>query len=139
VGIQPGARYGSKAIPQRVLVELAERVLTEGLRPVLLGGSEELASSQGFPTPCLNLVGQLSLRESMGVASNLHVLIGADTGFMHVAAGIGCPTVTVFGPTPSAKWGHHYLPHQVIDARGGDMRAVTAAQIWATAERGLGG
>jgi ADP-heptose:LPS heptosyltransferase len=56
--------------------------------------------------------------------AGLRLMIGADTGAMHLAVGVGCPTVTAFGPTPADKWGHDYAPHRVIRAPGGDMAAL---------------
>ena len=75
----------------------------------MLGGGDERDASEAVEAlagvPVVNLVGQAGLRESMGAAAGLQLLVGADTGFMHVAAAVGCPKVTVLGPNSSQKWG----------------------------------
>ncbi|MCC7230203.1 MAG: hypothetical protein IT203_07395, partial [Fimbriimonadaceae bacterium] len=44
-----------------------------------------------------------------------------DTGVMHLAAAVGTPTITAFGPTPSKKWGWFNEPHTVIQAKNQDL------------------
>lgn len=139
VAIQPGARYPAKTVPPAVLTELARRFLDEGLGVALIGGREEAAAATRFPGECINLIGSLPLRGSMGAVSQLKVLVGGDTGMMHVAAGVGCPTVTAFGPTPSDKWGHHNAPHQIVRAEGGNIQNITSDQLWEAALRAMAG
>jgi heptosyltransferase II len=139
VAIQPGARYPAKTIPPPVLTELACRFLSEGLGLALIGGKDEVQAAASFPGECVNLIGSLPLRGSMGAVSGLKVLVGGDTGMMHVAAGVGCPTVTVFGPTPSDKWGHHNAPHQIVRAEGSNIQNITSDQLWEAALRAMAG
>lgn len=140
-GIQPGARYVEKQVPVPVMFEVAEALLTMGLCGVILGGTEEARTAAEFanrlskPTECL--AGKLSIRETMGVLAGLRTMIGSDTGLMHVAAAVGCPTVTVFGPNPASKWGHRYEPHEILEAPQGKMDRVGSAEILAAAERTL--
>jgi ADP-heptose:LPS heptosyltransferase len=135
VGIQPGARFESKMLPVEVLAEVGRALQSQGRRPVFLGASEEKASAEklgaALGDAVTDLVGVTSIRESLGVLANLKAMTGADTGLMHMAAAVGCPTVTVFGPTPAQKWGHTYGPHRVILAPEGDMSKVDADSILA--------
>ncbi|MEZ0327383.1 MAG: glycosyltransferase family 9 protein, partial [Fimbriimonas sp.] len=64
-------------------------------------------------------------------------MIGADTGLMHMATAVGCPTVTIFGPTPAQKWGHTYGSNQVILAPEGDMSKVAPQTILEALKRAL--
>lgn len=47
----------------------------------------------------VNLAGKLSLRSSMALYSNLDLAICTDSGPAHLAAAVGIPTLSVFGPT----------------------------------------
>ncbi|MGV3614997.1 MAG: glycosyltransferase family 9 protein [Fimbriimonas sp.] len=133
VGLQPGARFPEKQLPEAVLVEVARRLQREGRRLVLVGGKEEQSDAERLAAqltePVVDLVGRTSLRETLGVLAGLHAMVGADTGVMHLAAGVGCPTVTVFGPTPAQKWGHAYSPHRVLRAPEGKMANISAEAI----------
>jgi heptosyltransferase-3 len=59
----------------------------------------------------LNLAGSLTLGATAFVVSRAAVYIGPDTAITHAAAGLGVPTVALYGPTNPVKWGpwpkHH--------------------------------
>lgn len=133
VGMQPGARFPEKQLPEAVLEEVARRLQAQGRRLVLLGGKEEQGDAarlaSRLSSPVVDLVGKTSLRETLGVLAGLDAMVGADTGVMHLGVGVGCPTVTIFGPTPIKKWGHDYPPHRVLLAPEGKMTNVTADAI----------
>ena len=133
IGIQPGARYPQKQIPLPVLAEVVRSIRSKGKKVVLLGGPDEAAQAKAFQNSLeqevVNFAGELSIRQTLGTLANLECMIGSDTGLMHLAAAVGCPTITVFGPNPASKWGHRYLPHHVIEAPGGKMRGVSAERI----------
>ena len=132
-GIQPGARHEYKQVSLQNLADAANRLYEHGFTCVLLGGKDEVSAAEEFSKLLsfepLNLVGELSLRQTAATAAHLRCLIGSDTGLMHLAASVGCPTITVFGPKSSQKWGHLYPPHIVVDAPNGDPKQVTAAQF----------
>lgn len=124
VAVQPGARFPEKQLPKPVLHSLMRRLADSGERVVLLGGKEERSDAEALASEFSNvvdLVGRTSLRETLGVLANLRLMAGADTGVIHLAAGVGCPTVTAFGPTPFEKWSHRYPPHRAIRAPGDRM------------------
>ena len=91
-------------------IALARWITDRGLRIVLTGGNDaderdyvqRLAGSMHAP---LNLAGQLSLNESACVLARAAAYVGPDTALTHMAAALGIPTVTLFGPTDPVKWG----------------------------------
>jgi heptosyltransferase-2 len=68
-----------------------------------LGGPEDrqvAAQVKGqVQRPVLDLVGQTSLRQALGVLGQLKLLITNDSGLMHAAAALGVPLVALFGST----------------------------------------
>jgi heptosyltransferase-2 len=138
VALQPGARHEYKRFRPETLTALVPLLMEAGLSPVLIGGTDEVEAAAklqvefpGVPS----LVGECSLRETLGVLAASRLAIGADTGIMHIAAAVGCPTVTVFGPTEYAsRWGHLYAPHQVLQAGSEGMQTVTATEILCAAQ-----
>jgi len=133
IGVQPGARYPQKQVPLSVMAEVVRNLQSRGQKIALLGGPEEAEQARHFCTlleeDALDLTGKLAIRQTLGALANLKLMIGSDTGLMHLAAAAGCPTVTVFGPNPASKWGHRYAPHKVIEAPGKDIQKVDAATI----------
>jgi heptosyltransferase-3 len=91
-------------------IALARWITDNGLRIVLTGGTDaderdyvqRLAGSMHAP---LNLAGQLSLAESACVLAGAAAYVGPDTALTHMAAALGIPTITLFGPTDPVKWG----------------------------------
>ena len=134
IGVQPGARHPWKRLPIPVLAEVVCNLQKDG-KVVLLGGREEQVFGEelcsALSTKPLNLIGAFDLKESVAATSQLKIMIGGDTGLMHIAAASRCPTVTMFGPTFASKWGHHYSPHQVLVAPDREMAEFTAEQVLA--------
>ncbi len=101
VAISVGAGAPDKLVPVAHWEEVARQLQAEGAEVVFLGGP-------GDPVPtcpgAIQLVGKISLRESMGAiaASDLH--LSADTGNGHIAAAYGVPTVSVFGPMDPSRF-----------------------------------
>ena len=74
---------------------LAER----GLLPVVVGSGSENDLAAIIRAACpsaVDLTGQTSLLELGGVASRAALAVGNDTGPMHLAAIVGCPSIVLF-------------------------------------------
>ncbi len=104
IGLQLGAAFGpSKLWPADRVAALAERLTARGLRPVLLGtaasGGLRDAVQAAARRPVPSLVGRDDPALLPAVLAELAALVAADSGPAHVAAAVGVPTVTLFGPT----------------------------------------
>ncbi len=92
-----------------------------GLDVVLLGakGEERLAeqamSHPGFSAT--NLVGLTSLREALGIVTRARVVVGPDTGLMHIAAAVGTPVVSLWGATSPRRTGPYGFEDLIIQGR----------------------
>lgn len=133
IGVQPGARYAEKQLPVERLAEVGIDLRSRGRTLACLGGAEESVDAKTFAaivgSGVVDLVGKCTIRETLGCLAELEQMIGSDTGLMHAAAAVGCPTVTVFGPNPASKWGHHYGRHRIIEAPDGDVSRVSSAEV----------
>ncbi len=142
VVIQPGARHDYKRIPTELLAEVAKALESRGRRIAFLGGPEEAAHGEALTNLMsqapVDLIGKTSIRQTLSVLANTEAAIGSDTGVMHLAAGLGIPTVTGFGPTPAIKWGHHYAPHRVLQAPNRDLTQLDPAVLVQAALKALG-
>lgn len=104
VGLHLGAAFGpSKLWPAESFGRLAARLGLAGLSPVLLGSPEEtetaaaVMKAAGASLP--SLVGRDRPALLPGLLARLSCLVSGDTGVAHLAAALGIPTVTLFGPT----------------------------------------
>jgi heptosyltransferase II len=104
VGLHLGASFGSsKQWPAAAFAEAASRLRERGLSPVLLGSRADLeiagavSTFAGWAIPSLVARDRLELLPRL--LARLACLVSSDTGVAHLAAAIGTPTVTLFGPT----------------------------------------
>ena len=106
--------FSGATIPERrwgisKFVALTEGLINEGFGIVIIGGNEDLDDSvkleeiaNGDVT--INYAGKTSLIETAAIISQLDLLVSSDTGLMHIAYGVGTPTVSLFGAGIQKKW-----------------------------------
>ncbi len=94
-----GAHGGAKTWKLARFGALAAVLAQRGYQPVVIGTAAEaalgLAIREACP-PALDLTGKTSLLELAGIASRAALAIGGDTGPLHLAAMMGCPTIALF-------------------------------------------
>jgi len=139
--LQPGASFAEKTMPAKALGKVVDMLHEAGYKVAMIGGPEEHNFGEALKAqtsvPMVDLIGKTSIRDSMGVLANARVAIGASTGIMHIAAAVGCPTVTAFGPTNSKRWGHLYPPHQSIQVPSGLIEDLDPYQVFRAAETAI--
>ena len=104
VGLHLGASFGSsKQWPAASFAEVASRLRERGLCPILLGSPADaemaaaVSASAGWAIPSLVARDRPALLARL--LAGLACLVSSDTGVAHLAAAVGTPTVTLFGPT----------------------------------------
>lgn len=53
----------------------------------------------------LNLCGKLTLQESLALIKRTNLIVGNDSGNLHMAASLGVKVVGIYGAMPVSKWG----------------------------------
>jgi len=61
-----------------------------------------------------NLAGKNTIGDLPAVFKKCGLLIGIDSAAMHIAAAVGTPTVTIFGPSAPINWAPRGKQHEVI-------------------------
>lgn len=100
--------------------ELINNILSSGSRKVVLLGDRskktyaaslcEKVDSPGL----INIVGKTSLLELAAMLKAATAGVGPDSGPAHLAAAVGTPFVTLFGPTPSKRMAPYNCEHLVV-------------------------
>jgi ADP-heptose:LPS heptosyltransferase len=109
IGVFSGATIPERRWGITNFAELSQRLSQEGVGTVLDGGRSEVKNAIRFEEivgrdKVLNFVGETSLMETAAIISKLDILISGDTGIMHIAYGVGTPTVSLFGAGIQKKW-----------------------------------
>jgi heptosyltransferase I len=116
--LSPGANWPNKRWPARLFSQLADRLHEAGRIPVLTGGpgdralAEEIAA--GSTIPLVDITGKTSLKQLAYIIKQAKVLVGGDTGPMHLAAALATPVVALHGPTDIIRNGPYGQGHRAL-------------------------
>ena len=85
---------------------------------VITGSSEEIRRIEeldlGDRSDVYPLVGKTSIDELPGVLERCLLLIGIDSASIHIAAAVGTPTLTIFGPSSPTSWAPRGKEHDIV-------------------------
>ncbi len=70
------------------------------------------------------------IRDVAAVIRNCDAYVTNDTGMMHVSAGVGTPTLSLFGPTDPLQWAPLGDTHRFILGRGGSVENIPVEKVW---------
>ncbi len=103
VGISPGAAYGTakRWLPERFAEAAKEMAAQLGGSIAVFGSAAEKDLCEQVAQACggRNFAGTTALRAFIDMTAACSLFLTNDSGAMHVAAALGVPSVTVFGPT----------------------------------------
>lgn len=113
----PGATIPERQWGPDNFRRVAEGLLTHGVKVVVVGGNEDRLHGDVIADggAALNLAGMTSLSETAAVIKRSALLLSGDSGVLHIAAGLGVPTVSLFGPGRAKKWAPRGERHVVIN------------------------
>jgi ADP-heptose:LPS heptosyltransferase len=63
-----------------------------------------------------NLAGTTDLSQVIGLLAGCHLVVGVDSGVMHLAAWTGVPTITLFGPETPGLYAPYSRTARVLSA-----------------------
>jgi len=93
------AHRPEKRWPSAHYAELAIRLASTAITPVLLGGKAEADVIADIMEKCpraIDLSGATSLSDLAGLGSSAVFAVGNDTGPLHMIAAVGCPVTVLF-------------------------------------------
>ena len=63
-----------------------------------IADADEVLRHLGSDVKVVNLVGQTSYMEALGVLQHCKILVASDGGMVYMAAAMGCSTISLWGP-----------------------------------------
>lgn len=100
------AHRPEKRWPAAHFAAVAVRLVEKGIMPVIVGGppeAREAAIIQAASQSAISLVGQTGLMDLAPIMRGASVVVGNDTGPMHVAALVGAPVTVMFGSASTPR------------------------------------
>ena len=122
VAMNIGARWPTKRWPLASFAAVVDRLHEIHRDPVVvIGGADERAFTNKLRAltdrPFIDLSGDIPLGYLPALLSKATAMITNDSGPMHIAAALGVPVVTIFGPTSAGRTGPYGDGHQVLTSR----------------------
>jgi ADP-heptose:LPS heptosyltransferase len=117
VTIFPGASIPERRWGVDRFRRVAEMLADSGISVAVVGGKDDRKQGEVIVAggAGLNLAGRTSLAETAAVIRQSVLLLSGDSGLLHIAAGLGKPTVGLFGPGRAKKWAPRGGRHVVIN------------------------
>lgn len=88
------------------------------LSAIFVGAPEEADTAEGIVRRCagraFNLAGRTTLGELAALLAGSALHLGVDSAPPHIAAAVGAPTVTIFGPSDWKSWTAPDDAHRVV-------------------------
>jgi len=156
IAICPGAEYGpAKRWPIESYAAVAKHLAEKrNAKLIILGAAGDAAIAANLAeqvSGAENRAGQTSLAEFIAALEGSRLVIGNDSGAMHVASALGVPTVAIFGSTEPALTGplgqhttvlRHHVPCSPCFLREcpidfACMTSITPEKVIAAAEKFL--
>jgi ADP-heptose:LPS heptosyltransferase len=100
--LAPGTSHahgGAKQWPVDRYADIGTLLIARGVKPVVVGSARDggaAALIRAFCPAALDLTGKTDLRALAAIAARATLAIGGDTGPIHLAGIMGCPTLALF-------------------------------------------
>lgn len=113
--ISPGSGSGVKNWASERFGAVAEWLAKEkGMRVAWVGAAGERSLKPAGREGDLDWMGRTDLGLLGALLERAALWVGNDSGVMHLASAVGCPTVSVWGPTEPEKWGPRGEKHRWV-------------------------
>jgi heptosyltransferase-1 len=114
--LNPGAGWGAKRWPADRYGQVAKELAKDGLCSLVNYGPEEEELAVAVEAAGEGAARRIScsVSELIALTRRARLLIGGDTGPMHLAAALKIPVVAIFGPTNPARNGPFGTPSIVL-------------------------
>ena len=119
MSVNPFSRWSYKEWPHERWIPVLDRLWEQHrIAAVLVGSPDELEKASQLAArlqgPAFNLAGKTTLAELAGVLSLVAFHIGVDSAAPHIAAAVGVPTITLYGPSDWRYWAPPGDRHLVV-------------------------
>lgn len=102
--LNPSTTWMTKCWPPDYFAQLGNCLLQEkGVKIVLTGAKSDIPLvsqiKEKIDGDIIDIAGATSLKDLAAIARKCHLFVSGDTGPLHIAAAVGAPTLSIFGPT----------------------------------------
>ena len=119
ITLNPFSRWQYKEWGYEKWVQIIDWLREEyGISTVIVGAPGERKKSIDIVSKCkgqiFNLTGKTTLDELAGALSLSSLHVGVDSAAPHIAAAVGTPTITIYGPSDWRDWAPQGKKHSIV-------------------------
>ena len=119
IGIVPASRWSTKTWPGRCFVDFVKQIrAVRDVSVFLFGGSADVgvcgAIAAELNGHVVDMSGRTTLTEMGGWLREMDLVVANDSGPLHMAAALGTPCLSIYGPTDPVRTGPYGDGHRVI-------------------------
>ena len=115
--------FTGASIPERRwsrdnFIKVAEYLTEHGFSVVILGSKSDKKTASYIKKKVkdvVDLTGETNLSDVAHILKVSNMFLTVDSGLMHIAHGLGIPTVAIFGPSNEKKWSPRSTASVVIN------------------------
>ena len=161
ITVMPSATASERVWPTEKYGQILHWLVKKGYRPLIVGGPDAIHIAKRLTSKfeqheVFNFAGRTSIVETAALIQRSHAHLSSDTGVLHLAYGLGTPTVSLFGSGLYKKWAPVGHRHRMIRAemecspcvrngeippcpnKGACMKAITVKQVKKALQEVLG-
>jgi len=133
LGVGPGANSRKKIWPADRFVSLVDRLRDQFDAVILFGSKRDHLYAEyiysRISLPCINLCEKTTLLQAAAVLGHIKLYLGNDSGLGHMAAAMGKPTMTIFGPGEPERYRPWAERAMLVIGDGHDINRVTVDDV----------
>jgi len=133
IAIHPGAGKVCNRWPSERFAEVAEMLSREFEALVVITAGpmddEEVELVENASSVNIQVVHNKPIRRVASILKYMDLVVSNDTGIMHVAAGVGTPVLSLFGPTDPRQWAPLGEIHRYIKSETSDMGEISVSHV----------
>lgn len=141
LALAPGANWPGKRWPAAHYRALLDELAPQFAAAVIVGGRGDLAAPfdhAGVTLPLLDATDRTDLMTAAALLARAQAFVGNDSGLGHIAAALGAPTVTPFGPGDPVRYAPRGYSTRVVPAPENDLTRLAPATVAAAVRELLG-
>lgn len=142
IAFQPGAGKEPNRWPPELFARVAELLAAEYGAAVFVHEGPMDAAPVAVMRSALSIPHAVILhrpiRAVAAILAAMDLVVTNDTGIMHVAAAVGAPVLSLFGPTDPAQWAPVGPRHRHCRGKGGRIEAIGVEEVMTQARAMLG-
>jgi heptosyltransferase-2 len=133
IGFHPGAGKAPNRWPADRFAILMDRLVQEfDAAAIITCGpmdSDHVKEVERHLHNSYYLLASQAIRRVASILRWLDLVVTNDTGIMHVAAAVGVPVLSLFGPTSPEQWAPPGERNRYIRGRDGDIKSISVEEV----------